>query len=305
MRRILWLLVGGALSIGLVSLGLVRWQSSVDSEPDPYVLPVQPDKVLELQSTENDSPSDTLTETEIETENQNQQGDFTVDGPALQDAVDTWSLKQGGSASITVMLPDGSIVASADPDRVYNGASIYKLYVAYFGYIQVDTGVVDPDEQYINGHTRLECLDLMIRESDSPCAEKMWVEIGQTYMNQQLTLLGIQNTDMENINTSSIDTAKIFAQVIRGDGLSVESQTAYLESARTQVFRDALNSGFSDRVTTYNKVGFREQNEYHDVAVVESTAGDRIIVSVFTDGAYTSSDIASLARTIESILLSE
>ena len=85
---------------------------------------------------------------------------------------------------------------------------------------------------------------------------------------------------------------------MNGDGLSEDSQSVFFESMRTQIYRDALNAGFSDQVTVYNKIGFRGQNEYHDTAFIELESGERFVVSVLTDGVGTRA-IADLATQLE------
>ena len=224
------------------------------------------------------------------------------DATALQTALDAWDASVGSQASVVIADVDGTVLASIDPDRVYFAASIYKLYVAYAGYQQVDAGLVDPSESYINGNTRLECLDLMIRESDSPCAEKMWVEFGRQTLTDQLEGYGLSNTDMTNIRTPAADAAIMLGRIARSQELSIQSQQRYLESMRTQIYRDALNAGFSDTITVYNKIGFNEIQEYHDTAIVQLPNGEQLIVSVLTDGVGTR-NIAQLARDLEAILL--
>jgi beta-lactamase class A len=219
---------------------------------------------------------------------------------ALQDAVDTWvaSLPAGSSASIVVTDSSGNSLASSSPDRIFFAASIYKLYVAYAGYQQVDQGLVDGRELYVDGNTRVECLDLMIRESDNPCAEKLWEELGKQLLTSQLKTYGIVNTSMVLTNTTAADVASMLGRIAHGEGLSAKSQSIYLESMKTQIYRDGLNAGFSDAVTVYNKVGFNEGVEYHDAAIIKLSDGRQAIISVMTENVGTTR-IAELARAIE------
>lgn len=223
------------------------------------------------------------------------------DAIALQQVVDTWAGSVRGQVSVVVSDVDGNVLASVQPDRDYFAASIYKLYAAYAGYQQLDAGEVDPDEQYINGHTRQECIDLMIRESDSPCAEKLWVEIGKSELDQQMAAYGLVDTDMVNIRTSAADAARMLSRIARSEGLTARSQQLFLESMRTQVYRDALNRGFSDSVTVYNKIGFNELDEYHDVAIIQLEDGRQLVVSVLTSRVGTR-NIARLAIELEKAL---
>ncbi len=243
--------------------------------------------VTEQQSAELGSPDEVAQETKPE-----------FDAAKLQKAIEEWATTISGDASVVLADKDANILASYNASQEYFTASIYKLYVAYFGYQAVDDKSVDASEQYTGGHTRAECLDLMIRESDSPCAEKLWTELGKQSQTEKLVGLGITKTSMEGLSTTATDAAIMLAWIVRGEGLSVESQTAFLQSMKTQIFRDTLNVGFSDSVTVYNKIGFNGLKEYHDTAIVEFKDGRKLIVSVLTENVGTKK-IAALGSAIE------
>jgi hypothetical protein len=220
----------------------------------------------------------------------------------LQAIVDSWVQASGGTSSVVVSDTDNNILAAHNADKIYFAASIYKLYVAYEGYQQVDSGAVDPEELYINGNTRGECLDLMIRDSDSPCAEKLWNELGKAEITEQLKTYGIENTSMEAITTTAFDASLLLGRVVRGEGLSDKSRTAYLDSMKDQdeLYRRGLPSGFTVS-TVYNKVGWNELVEWHDSAIVELTDGRKLIVAVMSENVgYT--NISKLGTEIEKSL---
>ncbi len=225
-----------------------------------------------------------------------------LDSVAIQNVVDVWTSTNGGTSSVVVSDSTGKVLASNNPEEIYFAASIYKLYVAYAGYQQIDSGEVDPNEIYLEGYTRAECLDKMIRESYSPCAEKLWNELGKEDLTEQLKTYGINNTSMAGITTTAEDASILLARIARGEGLSSESQAAYLSSMKDQeeLYRRGLPSGFSDLVV-YNKVGWNEDIEWHDTAIIELSDGSRIIVSVMTENVG-SSKISELGTELESVL---
>jgi beta-lactamase class A len=244
-----------------------------------------------------------ITNTELNTQRAEEtttQNEF--DSAELQSIIDNWVVEVGGTSSVVISDIDNNILAAHRSDEVYFAASIYKLYVAYAGYQQVDAGLVDPNELYVNGNTRAECLDLMIRDSDSPCAEKLWNEIGKIELNNQLKTYGIINTSMTGITTTAADAAIMLSRIERGEGLSDESRVAYLSSMKDQdaLYRRGLPSGFSNAIV-YNKVGWNELKEWHDTAIVEFPDGQKLIVSVFTENVGYS-NISKLGSTIESAL---
>lgn len=220
----------------------------------------------------------------------------------LQDAVNAWSKTIATSAKASVVLTDdsGALLASYNPGEQYFTASLYKLFVAYEGYRALDAGTYDGGQSYLSGKSRLECLDLMIRESNSPCGEKWWNELGKQTIQTQLKTYGIEQTDMVGLKTSATDTAKMLARIAKGEDLSESSHTSYLDSMKTQpaLYRKGLPSGFSQSVTVYNKVGWNEQLEWHDASIVELTDGRKLIIAVLTSGVG-STKIAELAKSIE------
>lgn len=266
-------------------IGLFYWK-----EVEKPAIDSTQESEAQLQQTEDSDQPDQLTQDTIF---QNQE---------VQAVIDNWAGGLTGTASVFISDLDGNRIAVHNQDQVYFAASLYKLFVAYFGYIQVDSGDVDASEPYVGARTRSSCLDAMIRDSDSPCAEKMWVELGKQRLTDALYELGIRDTSMINITTTASDTARILALFGRGGTVSEESQAAFFASAKDQVFRNALNAGFSDNVIVYNKVGFNELKEYHDAAIVELPDGRRFIIAVLTENVGTR-NIAELARRVEATIL--
>ena len=224
------------------------------------------------------------------------------DAVSMQTVLDEGASSINGTASVVLMDENERILAQINPREVYFSASIYKLYVAYTGYQQVDAGQVNPEEVYVNGQTRQECLDLMIRDSDSPCAERLWNELGKQELTNQLQGIGIVDTDMSSITTTARDASLLLARILRGEGLSNESRTAFLDSLKDQdaLYRRGLPSGFT-QAAVFNKVGWNELLEWHDTAIVEFTDGRQLIVSVMTENVG-SAAVARLGTAIEELV---
>ncbi len=250
--------------------------------------------------------SDTQNQEEAPAVEQQEAKTEKFDSEALQKVVEDWaSPKQTDSsrASVVLMDEDGQLIAGFKSDTEFFAASIYKLFVTYEGYRAVDAKTVNPNEVYQGGRTRMECLDLMIRESDSPCAEKMWEELGKQELTDSLITYGIENTSMTGLSTTAEDAGKILARILRGEGLSESSRQAYLSSMKDQdaLYRKGFPSGFSSEVTVYNKVGWNEQLEYHDASILELPDGRRLVAVVFTSGVGTSA-IRDFAGRLETAL---
>jgi beta-lactamase class A len=211
-------------------------------------------------------------------------------------ALSTWGKQQTGDYSVVVTDNQGEVLASANGDASYFAASIYKIYVAYVGYQRIDDGTYKASEPYLGGWTRGKCLDEMIRTSNSPCAEKMWVELGKENLNTIMKNLGIKNTSMTGITTTAVDAALMMKLINNGDGLSESSQKLFMNSMTEQIYRDGLPKGFG-LLKVSDKVGFRGEQEYHDVGIVELTDKRVLIVSVLTTNVG-EDEIAKLATAL-------
>ena len=221
----------------------------------------------------------------------------------LQPTVDAWAAKQSGTASVVVVdLANDKVVASHNANRQYFAASIYKLYVAYVGYQKVADGTYSLSDPYLSGYTRGECLDAMIRDSYSPCGEKMWNELGREDLTAKMRAYGLKDTSLTGLTTSAKDASIILKKLFNGDDLTQKYRKLYLDSMKTQpaLYRRGLPSGFNDSVV-YNKVGWNGLVEWHDAAIVTLSNGRSYIVSVLTKN-IGSKNIVSLARAIENKL---
>lgn len=221
----------------------------------------------------------------------------------VQPVVDAWGAKQTGNYSIVVYdLENQQTIASHQPDQSYFAASIYKLYVAYEGYLAAANGAYGLDEPYLNGRTRGECLDAMLRTSDSPCGEKLWAELGKQETTEKLKTYGITNTSMTNITTTAQDATTLLIRLHERRDLPEELTVNMLDSMKTQEdrYRRGLPSGMSS-ATVYNKVGWNELKEWHDTAIVSLPNGRNYVISLFTENVGTAS-IRDLAAALETAL---
>jgi beta-lactamase class A len=279
------------LAASLVTIGFVLWwfyKNTQVQKTEPFI------------NQNNVSQEPVVEQPELKVDKK----DFNSD--QIQSIIDGWisSLPQNAStlASVSVSNESGDFLGGFKVDRQYFSASLYKLFVAYEGYRAIDEGKVGPDEPYQNGRTRLQCLDAMIRSSDSPCGEKMMQELETSKLDEAMKAYGLDNTTLTGLKTSSADVAVIMTKIVNGEGLSEDSQLQYLDSLKTQdaLYRRGLPSGFSSAVTVYNKVGWNEQLEYHDASIIELADGRKMVVAVLTSGVG-SARIADLARRLEAI----
>lgn len=222
--------------------------------------------------------------------------------PNLQPVVDSWISSHPGTYSVAITDTSGKSLAETNGNQHFDTASLYKLFVAYVGYQKIDDGTYKLDQPYLGSKTREQCLDAMIRDSDSPCGEQMWNELGKQKVTDTMKSYGLSNTSLTGLQTTANDVVIILKMIANGEGLSKDSQRRYLDSMKTQdaKYRRGLPSGFK-ALTVYNKVGWRLDVEWHDAAIVELPSGRRVVVAVLTSSVGYQ-NIAGLGQALEAAL---
>jgi hypothetical protein len=171
--------------------------------------------------------------------------------------------------------------------------------VAYEGYLKVADKTFNLEDSYLGSYSRGKCLDIMIRESYSPCGEKMWAELGKEALTAKLKTYGLKNTSMTNLQTTAGDAGLILQRLFERRDLPENLTKLYLNSLKSQpaLYRRGLPSGFS-KSTVYNKVGWNGYVEWHDTAIITLANGRSYVVSLFTENVGTK-NIIDLANAIE------
>ena len=217
--------------------------------------------------------------------------------PNVQSLVEAWAGGNSGSYSIVVDDLDAKTqLASYRADEPYFAASIYKLYVAYLGLIDAQAGKYSMDEPYLNGWTRARCLDEMIRNSYSPCAEKLWAEQGRETSTERLKKYGLTGTNMVGLITTARDVNVLLGRLYNRQELNEKYTQMLLDPMKGQKYRDAIPAGVPGLIV-YDKVGFRELVEYHDTAIVTLPNGRNVAITILTKNAGTRR-IADLTKQI-------
>ena len=217
----------------------------------------------------------------------------------LQNVVNVWAQKYEGKVSVTIAANDGRLLASSNQQKQYYSASIYKIYVAYIVSQDIDNGVYAADEIYLNDYTRADCLVRMLQYSDNPCAEKMFIELGSKKIQSRLEALGLTDTVMSRLLTSTKDASIVTGLINKGVGLSQQSTVRLRTAMLNQTYRIGLPLGLKD-FEVGDKVGMYEA-VYHDTAFVKTPNSESFIVTVFTES-LNASVIAELAEQIAPLL---
>ncbi|MDO5480733.1 MAG: serine hydrolase [Candidatus Saccharibacteria bacterium] len=211
----------------------------------------------------------------------------------LSEVVRNWGESTGGEISAYVYDLSNERIAGAFHSEVsFEMRSIYKLFVAYEGYRRISLGVWGDDADYLVNEagslSRLDCLDLMIRESHSGCAEKMWDEIGREELDGIVrNEFMLFSTSVSGLTTNVADVAKMMVRFYKNEGISGDlverMKDSFLNQPATNReglceglcdWRQGLPAGFSEKVKVYDKVGWLNAETgwevYNDAAIIET-----------------------------------
>jgi beta-lactamase class A len=192
-------------------------------------------------------------------------------------------------------LSGGSRTASVNGSKQYRTASTYKLFVAYSVLKRVEAKQWDWDDKFDGSKTIEDCFDLMIINSDNPCAEKFGETIGWTNIHNQMRSLGLSNTTLgATFLTTANDQALFLRKLQQGSLLKDSSQKKLLDTMRRQVYRAGIPAGVG--VPVADKVGFLE-GYLHDSAIVYAPGRTYVLVILSFGSSW--SEIADAARQIQ------
>lgn len=277
------------LCIGNLVVMLVKQsQEEVAGEVDES----GPSEMVEEDQNEPE-PEVTLPEDSVEPEPE------IVRAVDFQPAVDAFvQSTRGGNVGVAIYDLDlERMVGEYQSDKKFATASVYKLFVAYEGYLMLMRGELVADD-IVAGHTVLECLDLAIRESDSSCAETIWRRIGydnlDRIMEEQYGMDGIEVSRLTVTPLEVVNLMKMYYYI--GEKVNAELLAQIKDSLLNQPageydWRQGLPKGFSEVAQVYNKVGWNWDPEeerwtiYNDAAIIDFVSEERhFIVVVMTNG---------------------
>lgn len=239
----------------------------------------------------------------------------------LQPVVDEWLATAPGNVGLMIYdLDNNQVAAASNANRVFNTASVYKLFFAYDGYREIDAGrdvgtavlITTPDKGQL---TVSACLDLIIRESYNGCADPLRADPERFARAEALAAeLQLGHTSSAGLYSSAADLTELMKLYWRHPDLSAESWAAIQDSMLNQPkttynWRQGLPSGFSV-AEVYDKVGWNYTGSYwsiyNDVAFLVFPEQNRhYIMVVLTENFPTYAPLVALGTIIENAIISE
>jgi beta-lactamase class A len=208
----------------------------------------------------------------------------------LQVILDAFSKRYPGQFGIVVTdLVTGASARVNDKEQMV-AASLYKMFVAYGIYKQIDAGTLKSTSMTKDHSlTVAQCLDIMITISDNDCGYYLGNMVGWAALDADLARLGLTQTKVNNYisstsgnvnsdkQTSAADVALFTEALYRGKLLSAASTKKYMDIMKATKLNTWLPSGLPKGAVIGHKTGAL-YNLVHDAGVVYAVNGDYLIV---------------------------
>lgn len=224
--------------------------------------------------------------------------------PDLQPVVDAWLTSQNARFSISIYdVQARQTIGQNNPSEVLFAASLYKLYVVYLALVDIQNGTMNPTDILTGDYTRKDCIDKMIRESNSQCGEAMVTDMGEARLNQRVADMGMSGTFFDYEQTTAQDSALILTYIANKRDLNNENTAFLLDAMLTQdaTYKRGLRAG-APEAKWETKVGWYEDENYHDIGIMTLPDGRRFIVAILSQGQGSPDPIADFSQTIYAAL---
>ncbi|MCA9349387.1 serine hydrolase [Candidatus Saccharibacteria bacterium] len=218
----------------------------------------------------------------------------------LQQTIDDWVTNHAGTYGIVVQDPrTKDTLATYNQHQTFFTASLYKLYMAFLVWQDLDSGDIEEQANFYEQYSLNDCLDRMIRLSDSPCGEAVLAAYDYASVQKRLLALGMPDINMPGFQVSAADMAVLLQHIYDHQLIPETSAQSLRQSMREQIYDKGLKSGFNMYLVE-DKVGFSENGDWHDVGLVK-VGDDYLIVAVLSNKAY-SANLAGLATSLQNTL---
>lgn len=191
--------------------------------------------------------------------------------------------------------------AGYNEDQKFTTASTYKVFVAYSVIRRVESGEYKWSNPVGVSRNLSNCFDVMLAQSDNPCAEELVKKIGYTPLNNDVVGLGLTGTsfiDRESFKTTANDLSRFMAMLESGQlPISDKNQQLFIKTLKRNVYRQGIPAGATGEVA--NKVGFLDKY-LHDTAIVYSPKGTYVLTILTSDSSW--GNIAELTKQVESLM---
>lgn len=222
--------------------------------------------------------------------------------PRPRPGIEALIAKQAGDYGIFIKPVSGPEEWKSGEDKVMTAASVIKLPVLIVYYQAVDSGTIDPEEEYVlqeadrwkygTGsmqyqpagikYTYRQIAQLVANQSDNMAAEVLIKKLGGYAKTQQLIKgLGLTKTNLKENEITTAEAGGLFLQLAQGQLLTPASREELFNNLTKTVNEDRLPAGVPDNVRVIHKFG-SEDGVVNDCGLVEST--NPYVICILTTG---------------------
>lgn len=223
----------------------------------------------------------------------------------LQPVIDAWVTEHPGQkwGIVAKSMTGPTFDAKSNPDRQFESASIYKLFLTLPLFLQIPVEQQGNINLSVNGVQKsiATCVDLMLRLSNNECGDSIGAYLNWKKADEALKRGGFTHTSFnqrDSLKTSAGDTAN-FLESLNGDMFTRNAKEVIMRSLREQRFRDGIPAGCPGCITA-NKTG-QIDNVMHDAAIVQYKGGSYVLVIFSENGNF--KQIAQLTGQIQQKIL--
>lgn len=205
----------------------------------------------------------------------------------------TSNYPSGIGLGLVVIDTSNGAAASYDGDTQFVSASIYKLFVAYDVYRQVDAGTVSLDQSITTAdpddltNTVEGCLNLMITISDNDCGVSLGELDSWSNLDSILKSQGYNGTMLNNYDssgavsgdkqTTAADVALLLERLYKSELLKPTTTSDFINLLKQQTINDSLPSGLPLGTIIAHKTGAL-YGYVHDAGIIYSAKKNVIVV---------------------------
>lgn len=203
----------------------------------------------------------------------------------VQDAI----LETPATVSFSLVDLKNSETVRINNTEDYVTASLYKLFVAYYTYDQIDKGLVSYSTPLGDGETVATCLEKIIIVSDNDCGVALGDYFGWTNITRFLQANGFQNTTIvrsedpgSEFTSKPNDVESLLVKLYKHELLSKASTDAFIDLLLRQEINDRLPAVLPSEISVAHKTGDL-YNYIHDVGIIFSPDNDYVFVIMTKD----------------------
>jgi len=193
-------------------------------------------------------------------------------------------------ADMTIIVSDQDTgeTISLNNDRNYVAASLYKLFVAYYAYDQIDQGNITLSTALSNDQTLNSCLDIMITVSDNECGVLLGELFGWTNIDSMILANGFSGTTLNTRNTGGDimttpnDIQSFFDRLYTGELMPSEHNDHLMNLLLNQEINNRLPPILPEGLAVAHKTG-DVYNYIHDAGLMLTDDGDYSFVIMSGD----------------------